>query len=283
MGSSSSSKDSETDEKQAEYFAILSIFKKFLKNYGNMDDRWGLLEEMMDLRADFAMNHAIKGFGMDMESALELIRNYDNGLTKEDKEKRDILIAALDNLIDFAVAEEFQMSENLPEDWDVETTSDLEDCIDVCHKYNFIYAGIENQDIEYAMGIAALWVGFSRKTMLTYMTQGDNRVRPWHMALEGTSYRKSEFPAWLIPPIEHGCRCFLVEESGDYLNAMKTDDVVCKVLDMPDFVNPVFKESVAKCGRIFSDEHSYFKIPKKHKKRLKSIADKIKSKWLERT
>lgn len=35
-----------------------------------------------------------------------------------------------------------------------------------------------------------------------------------------------------------------------------------QIIEMPDFVNPVFKESVAKGGRIFSDAHSYFIIPK---------------------
>ena len=141
---------------------------------------------------------------------------------------------------------------------------------------------IENEDIEYAMGIAAGWILYSNNTVLTYMTQGDNRVRPWHLALEGTSYRKASFPAWLIPPIEHGCRCFLVEESADVLNQSKLSQVMGQIIEMPDFVNPVFKESVAKGGRIFSDAHSYFIIPKKHKKRLRTIANKIKDKWLEK-
>lgn len=52
---------------------------------------------MMALRAEFAFNHAIKGFGMDFEKALELLRNHNNGLTKLEKEQRNILVAALDN------------------------------------------------------------------------------------------------------------------------------------------------------------------------------------------
>ena len=159
---------------------------------------------------------------------------------------------------------------------------DLAEAENIFHRYNSIYANIENEDIEYAMGIAAGWILYSNNTVLTYMTQGDNRVRPWHLALEGTSYRKASFPAWLIPPIEHGCRCFLVEESADVLNQSKLSQVMGQIIEMPDFVNPVFKESVAKGGRIFSDAHSYFIIPKKHKKRLRTIANKIKDKWLEK-
>ena len=244
-----------------------------------MEERWDLLEEMMALRAEFAFNHAVRGFGLDFEKALELLRNHNDGLTKLEKDQRDILVAALDNLVDFAVAEEFQMSNKLPEQ--IEYEEDENECDEIFERYNGIYADIENEDIEYVMGIAAGWVMYRENTVLTYMTQGDNRVRPWHLALEGTSYRKSEFPAWLIPPIEHGCRCYLVEEDLGVLNN-SIPQVECSAkIEKPDFVNPVFEESVCKGGRIFGPAHSYFTIPKKYKKRLKNISKRIKQKWLE--
>ncbi|MDC2299930.1 hypothetical protein [Bacteroides stercoris] len=241
-----------------------------------------MLEEMMDLRSEFAFNHAIKGFGMDFEKALDLLRNHNDGLTKMEKEQRNVLVAALDNLVDFAVAEEFQMFANLPDDLDIDDEEDIKEAESVFYRYNNIYSSIENGDIEYAMGVAAGWVSYSENTVLTYMTQGDNRVRPWHLALEGTSYRKANFPAWLIPPIEHGCRCFLVEEASSVLNCTQLAQVVGQVNEMPDFINPVFKESVAKGGRIFSSAHSYFSVPKKYKKKLRTIANRIKGKWLEK-
>ena len=129
----------------------------------------------MTLRAEFALNHAIKGFGMDFEKALELLRNHNDGLTKLEKEQRNILVAALDNLVDFAVAEEFQMSENLPDNFNITNEVDLAEAENIFHRYNSIYANIENEDIEYAMGIAAGWILYSNNTVLTYMTQGDNR------------------------------------------------------------------------------------------------------------
>ena len=46
----------------------------------------------MTLRAEFALNHAIKGFGMDFEKALELLRNHNDGLTKLEKEAIDFYI-----------------------------------------------------------------------------------------------------------------------------------------------------------------------------------------------
>lgn len=259
--------------------AIYAIFQQFLQNYDDMESRWALLESMMDLRAEFALHHAIQGFDMDFEKALALIRGYNNGLSGLEREQRDVLVAALDNLVDFAVAEEFQMMQALPEDVDLDDEEDVAACEDVCRRYNQTYAGVENEDIKYAMGIAAGWVVYSNDTVLTYMTQGDERVRPWHMALEGTSYPKSSFPDWLIPPIEHGCRCYLVEENGDIVGQSKASKVMAQVTEMPDFVSPVFKESVAKGGRIFSEAHSYFVIPKKYKKRLRAISNKIKNKW----
>lgn len=252
-----------------------------MDDYGDMESREDLLEEMMSLRAEFAMNHAINGFNMDFEEAMALIRNTNTGLTQLQQERRSILLAALDNLVDFAVAEEYQMAKQLPEDYDEDDPDDLEEFEKTFDMYNDIYAEVENGDIEHAMGIAAGWVLISRDTVLTYMTQGDNHVRPWHMALEGTSYPKNEFPAWLIPPIEHGCRCFLVEESGSVLNSSNSiANVVAEKGNIPDFVNPVFRDSVCKGGRIFGASHSYFQVDKKDIKHLRDVAKKIKDKWL---
>lgn len=273
-------KDKET-EKKAEYLAIYEIFKKFLRDYGDMESREDLLEEMMRLRFEFAFNHAIKGFGMDFEQAMALIRNTNDGLSQLEQEQRTILLAALDNLVDFAVAEEYQMTKGLPDEWGEEDEESMKECDKVFDRYNDTYAEIENGDIEYALGIAAGWVRVSLDTVLVYMTQGDERVRPWHLALEGTAYRKAEFPAWLIPPIEHGCRCFLIEEGADMLDESKIADVMMeRHEEIPDFVNPVFQDSVCKGGRIFGAAHSYFNVAKKDKNKLREIAQKIKDEWL---
>lgn len=249
------------------------------------DDPWDVLEKLMSLRAEFAINHAVKGFGMDYDDALELLRNYNDDLTQEDKDKRDRLVAAVDNLVDFAVAEEFQMYDELPnkkkfseqKEGDEDYEEAIEDYDDIDEKYNSTYAAVENNDIEWCMTVAAFWITLSESTTLTYMTMGDERVRPWHLSLEGETYPKSDFPSWMIPPIEHQCRCFLIEDSG--AEAKTKFDVKAKIKEMPSFVDPTFKESVAQCGRIFSDEHPYFQIPKEYNSRLKSIAGKIKSKY----
>ena len=235
----------------------------------------------MGVRATQLVWHALQGFNMDEEEASKLLESNNEDLTRMQREQVIVLKAAIDNLVDFAVAEEFQFYDSLPDKYD----GDDHDIVTLFDKnfklYNSTYASIENGDVEYAMGVAAGWVKYSEDTVLVYMTQGDNRVRPWHMALEGTSYPKYAFPAWLIPPIEHGCRCFLVEDMPLFGKA-KLANVMAKADEIPDFISPVFMESVAKGGRIFGPAHSYFNIPKKRKKRLKEIAERIKGKWLRK-
>lgn len=270
------------EKDDSEYKAIYNIFKRYLNSLDGSQDSWDILEDMMWLRSEFAVDHAIKGFGMTVEDALDLLMNKKN-LTPEEEEKRNILVAAIDNLVDFAVAEEFQMSQALPSVDEYEDTEEYEDdCEDICEQYNQTYADTENDDIEYAMGVAAGWTKYKETDILIYMTQGDDRVRPWHEDLEGLSYPKSSFPEWLIPPIEWGCRCYLEEDSTGTVNNKKNLDrfVDKKSNKMPSFVNPVFKESVAKCGRIFGKSHPYFDYPSEYKDKIKKASANIKKNWL---
>lgn len=241
----------------------------------------------MSLRADFAIHHAVRGFGMEYDEALELVRSAEDGLTEQEKAKRNIIVAAIDNLVDFAVAEEYQMIEDLPDIEDFEEgNEDIEEgeeediydeLIKICKRYNYQYANVENMDIEYAMIIAAQLLSISSSSVLTYMTQGDERVRPWHLQYEGFSALKSNFPAWLIPPIEHQCRCYLVEDTIGSLAGVSNN--IVRVLSIPDWFNPTFKESVALGGRIFSDEHPYFSIKDEYISVLREIADRIKQQY----
>lgn len=267
-------KDDE-DKKEKEFAALLAVFERFVDSIATDSDQWEVLEELMDLRAKFLVCHAIDGFDMSYDEALDLLRNQE-GLTGEQEAKRNVIVAAVDNLVDFAVAEEYQMAMDLP---DVDDDDyDEEEYEEIFERYNKRYAEVENSDAEYAMIIAAGLVGVSDGTMLTYMTQGDERVRPWHLQYEGYSAPKHLFPAWLIPPIEHQCRCYLVEDSvygsiSDVLNAN------VKIPTMPDWFNRTFKESVALGGRIFSDEHPYFQVEEQFDERLHEIAQRIKDKY----
>lgn len=249
------------------------------------EDEWASLESMMEARADIAIRRACAGFGIDFEEALLLIRNADK-LNSEQIAQRNIILSAVDNLVDFAVVEEYHMADDMAELEDTLTEDEAEEMGDeewfdfylpVFSKYHGLYMRTENMDIEYAMIIAAYLSTIRDDSTLMYMTQGDERVRPWHLQYEGFTAPKSSFPAWLIPPIEHNCRCYLVEDTATMVAAIHASAIP----EIPDWFNRTFKESVALGGRIFSDEHPYFQVDERHVGRLNAIANRIKAKYLE--
>ena len=262
------------------------MFIALLKNL-HTDSKEEALYELCELRAEFAINHALKGMNLSVDEALMLLQNYDDeNLTQRDKDIRDRVVAAVNNLIDFAVCEEYQLyleaSQKVGDD-DIDFNSDdYEDIEDLCDKYNDIYAAIENSDIEYAMAIAAWWVSIARKEYLVYWTQNDTKVRPWHMALQGYAAPRDEFPAWMIPPIEWNCRCFLTTlEQGVMGGSSDVKKVMGSALKVkkPEQISDVFSESVAKCGRIFSDSHPYFKIKDSDKEMLDGFVKRIRQNY----
>lgn len=236
----------------------------------------------MALRADFAIRHAIKGFGMDWDEALQLIATERGTLSEEEQTRRDIIVAAIDNLVDFAVAEEYQMSEDVLEEEGQELSPEEieESQLVIFKKYNETWAHTENLDIEYAMMIADALVVIPANASIMYMTQGDERVRPWHLQYEGFTAPRSRFPEWLVPPIEHQCRCYLVEVDDAVSQLANVNDAIVQVPEMPEWFNRTFKESVAFGGRIFSDEHPYFQVEEDALIRLREIAQRIKEGYL---
>lgn len=263
--------EQDKDRHKKEFLALLAVFERLVDNISEDWEASEIMEELMGLRADFGIRHAFDGFGMDYDAALELLRSSDEGLAEQDRERRDIVIAAVNNIVDFAVAEEYQMMLEILDEDELED----EDSEDIFVKYNDRYVFVENQDIEYAMFVASQLVAMSGNTTLMYMTQGDERVRPWHLQFEGFTAPKSQFPAWLIPPIEHACRCYLVEDVA-IGSSIDVRNSIARVPDIPDWFNPTFKESVAFGGRIFSDEHPYFQIQSEHADTLLSISRRIK-------
>lgn len=285
--------DEDKDKHKKEASVLLALFKNLIKDIQEDGSCWGSLEELIKTRADFAVRHAFNGFGISYDDAMELLKRADK-LTDEERVQRDILVAAVDNLVDFATVEEFHAMEELEEHEEEiaeldELSEDSEDyeeimaiLLAICNKYNDRYAYVENMDIEYAMIIAAYMSSLKDDTTLTYMTMGDERVRPWHRQYEGYTAPRSLFPQWLIPPIEHQCRCFLVEDSRSTIFSQIQANGINDIPEMPEWFDGTFKESVASGGRIFSDEHPYFQVKKKYSKRLKKISNNVKKHILAR-
>jgi len=260
--------NSDKAQTERDYKVLFAAFKRFLDVYENSSESFEVMEEIISLRAGFLIDRVIFGMRLDFDTALNLLRRHNDFTTELERQQRDILVAAIDNLVDFAVAEEFSMAEELPEIYEKDSPGEFEK---IFEKYNLSYATQENQDVLYAAGIAAWWLTISEESIVTFMTQSDERVRAWHLSHEGVSYPKGSFPPDLIPPIEWGCRCFLVTDSfSSVLGTIHSHKE--NVL-----VNPVFRESLATGGKIFSEEHSYFK--RDITGRFKAVGDKIKQKF----
>lgn len=276
--------DEEKDQTEEEYEELLPLFVSLVRSLSDKEKKKEALTELARLRTKIATIHAFDGFGMEYEEAIALIQQTD-GLTELEEEKKKRLVAAVNNLIEFCVCAEYQLMcdvyEELPDfdfdnvEYGINEDDDDDPLILLCRKYNKTYLGVENTDIDYAMAIALAWVIAEKHQTLTYMTQNDDRVRPWHFALQGFTAPKDDFPSWMIPPIEWGCRCFLVNYFGDTIVNSSDIKKVSAKYEKPSQIDDVFSESVAKCGRIFGKSHSYFKVGDKDKEILKSIVESI--------
>lgn len=256
------------DDTRKEFLVILAAFRRFLSVYEDSAESWEVMEEIITLRASFLIDRALTGLRIDFDKALDLLRNHNTFVSERERQQRDILVAAIDNLVDFAAAEEMEMMDALPMG---RTPEDMEECLLVCQKYNETFARRENDDVLYAAKIAAWWLGVPDESWITFMTQGDERVRAWHLSQEGLTYRKSEFPPELIPPLEWGCRCYLVSDGFSSVTASLPGK------DATHPVHPVFRESLATRGRIFSGAHPYFNTTLRPE--MEAIKHRIKTKF----
>lgn len=261
------------------------MFIALLKAWNN-DDREEALFALAELRTDLAFQHVLKGLKVDMDYAMQLLQNQeDDNITQHDKELRDRILAAILNLIDFSVCEEYQLYEEVMEthtEGEIDFNSDeYDELLALCKKYNDIYAMIEDADIEYAGVMAAFWIGLSPQDYLVYWTQNDAKVRPWHMELQGYSAPRDEFPSWMIPPIEYNCRCFL--EILNYPTASQETIKQIKgsatKIEKPKQISGVYSESLAKCGRIFGPAHDYFNVKESDKEMLQGFVDRLREKY----
>lgn len=245
------SKAGKTDTRK-EYEAILEAFRRLISNWDNDAGRKDIIGDIITLRCSFLVDRALRGLRIDFDQALDILRNHNEFTTERERRTRDILQAAIDNLVDFAAAEEMTMLGELAGQPQPDGNDGYES---LCERYNLVYASRENEQVLLAAAMAAWWLTVDSEAVVTYMTQGDERVRAWHLSLEGLSYRKPEFPPELIPPIEWGCRCFLVADGIASVRASsKPDEFIGRI-------DPVFRESLATGGKIFSSAHAYFSRP----------------------
>lgn len=274
--------DSEYKELEALYISLL-----YAINDNNEEQVQEALYELSALRTDQAFHYVLDGLEFDYEQALILLQNLnDSNLTETDKETAARLQAAINNLIDFAICEEYQLYNETIEkigNEDVDFNSDeYLELLALCGKYNDTYASVENADIAYAGVMAYRWMRMSANDWVVYWTQNDSRVRPWHLELQGYAAPRDEFPSWMIPPIEYNCRCFLEYIEAGLMGSrtdLKQIQASSKKLVKPSQLSGVYEESLAKCGRIFSSSHPYFSVKEADKDTLKSFVSRLKAKY----
>ena len=113
------------DEDEENKKKMLDLFIALIRSMGNADSREEALYQLAELRTEIAVNRAFDGFNIEPEDALSLIREMDvTKLSEEDIEKRNVLIAAISNLIEFATCEEYHLYKDVEEQGEDYTDED---------------------------------------------------------------------------------------------------------------------------------------------------------------
>ena len=148
---------------------IREAFRRLILCWENSAERKDMIGDIITLRCSFLVDRALRGLRIDFEQALNILRNHNDFTTERERRQRDILLAAVDNLVDFAAAEETALLEELPEEPRVEEIAAYES---LCERYNLTYAARENGQVLFAASMAAWWLTISPESIVTYMTQG---------------------------------------------------------------------------------------------------------------
>lgn len=105
---------------------IREAFRRLVLFWENSAERKDIVEDIITLRASFLVDRALTGLRLDLDRALDILRAHNEFTTERERLQRDILLAAVDNLVDFAAAEEIALLEELPEEPQVEEITTYE-------------------------------------------------------------------------------------------------------------------------------------------------------------
>ena len=275
------SNDTERDiqeKSKKNYLKLLAVLQSFLEDFFENPNSYITQYDLMQGRALDVLNFAFSGYGLNLEYVINRIKEQNiSQLNADEIAERMMILNVIDNLVNFSVCEEYQTLNQIRYEAQnyVEYGDDFEEeAEDIFAMFNYRFATTENSDVYYSMAIASAWNDFDSMTSLTYTTQGDERVRDSHRALEGLTYLKRDFPEALIPPIDFRCRCYLVESSDALASRRNPDDAYDRINSA---VNPIFATTAAKSGRIFGLDHPYFQVQSKHYDELKNVVAMIKT------
>lgn len=89
---------------------LYETFNRLLAQWTDSAARLSAFEELIELRAGTLIGCVLDGLRIDMEGAIEILRGKNDFTTDLERRRRDILVAGLENMIDFAAAEEYTLS-----------------------------------------------------------------------------------------------------------------------------------------------------------------------------
>jgi SPP1 gp7 family putative phage head morphogenesis protein len=126
----------------------------------------------------------------------------------------------------------------------------------IAEVYNKDYLQAEYQTAIASARMGMKWQGFVKKGgKLQYKTQLDGRVREEHKGLEGVVKPVNDtFWDVYYPPNGWRCRC--------YVRWVPDNTPVVEPSEIPE-VKPIFRHNVGKTGKVFTEEHPYFKVEQK--------------------
>lgn len=133
------------------------------------------------------------------------------------------------------------------------------DALQVNQQYNVQYLKTEYEHAVAGAQMASKWSTFEPEGLIQYRTVGDDLVRPEHRKFDRITLPASH-SFWLshYPPNDWNCRCDAVEMVDDDTPLTTAE----QLQDLPD-VPKLFSHNVGTTGKLFSDEHPYFAVPKK--------------------
>ena len=262
-------------ETQEAYDDLLTIFLAYSKVMYIEPEKWRVNADMALRRAESLLIMAEEGYKIDFLSYAkeledikkQLIEDLELITDEQEREKKEEEIAEMewreniiDNQINFAVFGNYTMLNTISQD--VEKFGTYEEFEDYGRKivslYGLTYAGVENGVVAHGTAVAKDWRSVGDDVVLTYRNPVDERSRVSHAALDGVSYRKSEWPSDLSVPRDFGCRCW-IENNGGSVDGRKLTGSR-KGIDeaIKESSNPAFSSIIGDSGVVFGKKHSYF-------------------------
>ena len=142
--------------------------------------------------------------------------------------------------------------------------------------YNVTYLEAERNAVQTHGTMGSKWVRIEEAQKdfpyLRYETEGDKRVRPEHQRLQGIILPVNDaFWDKFYPPNGWRCRCDVTQLSDEEAPVISESSEAIKLAEK-ELKDVYFHNNSGKNGRVFSEEHNYYKkLSKEEKEKLNEL------------